>query len=186
MKKYLLIFATVFAIVSLSSLAVQAQVPYVQVFWDAGFSQAHANCPGAPIGSVLDTVHVAAINFNCRIQAAEFMVNLPTQLLLLGDIYYTPLHIGSSTTGVALSFDVPVDGIGKPALLMSMNVLWNCDNCLITDIPVTVVPHPISGLVSIVTWPDLQQITGVGMTSLICPTVATEETSWGQIKNLYN
>jgi len=183
-KKSLLIFATVFAIVSLGSLAVQAQVPYIQVFFDNGFSRSDASCPPGP--AVPDTIHVAAVNFNSYIQAAEFMVSLPAQLIYLGDIYVSPLHIGNSQTGVALSFDVPVDGVGKPAHLMSLNVAWGCSNCLVQDIPVDVLPHPTSGLVRIVTWPDLVTIDGVGMRALICPTVATEESSWGQIKNLYN
>ena len=66
MKKHLLIFAIAVAIVSFGASATMAQVPNVQIFFDNAWQYTEANCPTAPIGTVFDTLHVVALNFDAH------------------------------------------------------------------------------------------------------------------------
>jgi hypothetical protein len=185
-KKHLLIFAIAVAIVSFGSSATLAQVPNIQIYFDKSLTKTEANCPPAPIGTVFDTLHVVALNCNSRLSAAEFMIDYPDSFItFLGDIMVPgALQIGNSDTGISLGFPVPVDAHG-PGVVLRVSFVWMCNDCSRTNIPLDVLPHPTKGPVSVVTWPDLTQISAIGMRALICSTVPVEETSWGRIKSLY-
>jgi hypothetical protein len=134
----------------------------------------------------MDTCYVAAVNFNMWIAAAELMIATPPEMLIAGTILPAgALSIGTYGTGIALSYPIPINGF-QPGVLFSLSFLWMCSDCSGGEAALDVLPHPSSGLVQLIDWPDTNPFTRVGMRSLICPSVPVEDTSWGQIKNLYN
>ena len=184
MKRRLTIF-TIAACVAgmLTASAALAQTPNIQVYFDNVYTQTARDCPGA---AAFDTLYVVGNNFNMWIMAAEFMIDYSPSLVWLGDTPNdTPLALGSSPTGIAITWNLPRNGWG-PVLMMQAQVLWQCTDCLVTDIPVSVLPYPSSGKVRAVRWPDVVAVDAVGMTSLICSTVPVERTTWGQIKSLFD
>lgn len=184
MRKALTVFAIALSIAIAG--AVNAQVPYVQIYFDQNFSQTGVPCPTEPVGTVQSTLYVVGHNFNCWIMAAEFAIDYSTKLTWEGDFFDTDLHLGNSPTGVAIVWSLPKNAFGA-SLLMWAGVTWECDTCEGNEnTPVVVMPFPDSGLVRAIRYPDEAVITAVGMTSLICPTVPTNETTWGKVKALYN
>ena len=170
----------VFAIVLLAGAAVaSAQVPNVE-FHFKHVGEAEIVCGGM---DVLDTAFVVANNFAMWMSAIEYQVVYPPEMLFLGD-NTGGLNIGNSMMGIATSWPFPINAFGS-AIVNTVTFVWKCDGCPRTDIPVPVVPHPITGFVRAVRWPDNALISGIGMTSLICPTIPIEETSWGKIKEIY-
>ena len=184
MRKVLFVFSALL-ILSLGTSIVSAQTPNVQVFFDEYFGQTHlSQCPDAPTGTVVGTAYVVASNFGMWISAVEYGINYPAQLGFLGD-NTGGLDIGSSASGIASSWPFPINGY-NPVLVNTVSFIFNCQLCFDQDIPIQVIPHPLTGFVRAVRWPDNILFNGVGMTSLICPTVPSEETTWGNIKALYN
>ena len=181
MKKVL---AVAFAIALLSlAFSASAQVPYVQVFFDDYASVESMDCPG--MGPSYLTVF--AINWNMWIAAIEYMVMLPSSMSFTGDIIDpSVLAIGTSTSGISLSFPVPGDG-HMPFMTQKIGIVWLCSDCTgIADQQIVVLPHPTPGVVQAVRWPDTVVFTGVGMTSTVCPVVVpTQESTWGSVKSLY-
>jgi hypothetical protein len=94
---------------------------------------------------------------------------------------------GGAPDGVTITYQIPQNAF-DPFICMKMNVLWTCDDCTALPVqPINVVPHESSGLVQAIEWQTFNAIGGVGMASAVCPgIVSTEESSWGQIKALYN
>lgn len=184
MRKVLFIFSALL-ILSLGTSIVSAQTPNVQVFFDEYFGQTHlAQCPPGAPGSVIDSAYVVASNFSMWISAIEYGIVYPPQLIFLGDDT-GGLDIGNSGSGIASSWPFPINGY-SPVLVNKIKFIYNCQLCFEQDIPIVVIPHPLTGFVRAVRWPDNNLFNGVGMTSLICPTVPAEETTWGNIKALYN
>jgi hypothetical protein len=196
MKKVLVV---VFAVV-LGVFAVQAsaQLPNVGVYFHhdgwGGYSQMAADCPAAPAGTVVDQAYVVANNFNMWVVGIEYMIEYPVEVTWNADIIVSgQLKIGQSPTGIAITWQLPQNGFAQ---LLCQEVLftWMCEEgyCgpdpMPNNIPWVVVPSPysVSGQVQAVRWPDNGLVTGVGLTSLICPwTIPTEETTWGGIKAMY-
>ncbi len=188
MKKALLTIAIVFTIAITSSA--YAQTPYFQVYFDENLQEAAANCPAGLIGSHIDTLYVVAHNFNMWISAAEFTIDYTPHLMWLGDFPVdTDLKIGDSQTGIAIAWNVPVNAFGA-AVLMTATVVWMCNDCAgISGTPgsqIVISAYPGQTDPRAVRWPDNVPFDGIGMTSLICPLVPVQATSWGQIKALYN
>lgn len=194
------------SLVGLAAVGATAQVPYIQIYFDGNpqykaFSETQSNCV-APDGESRD-VYVVMNNWNMFVAAVEFSVDYPPALYFLGE---TPpantLVIGSSpsltvngpgTGGVAIAWNLPQDGYA-PLLAMTVHVLWT-SNCDCSAPPQALVVRgynyanagnggnadPVA-----VRWPDYVELSGVGMTSLICPgVVSTEQTTWGGVKALY-
>lgn len=185
MKKVLAV-AFVLAILSLGFSA-SAQVPYVQVFFDIGASVDAADCPAIPTVAELS---VFAINFNMFIAAIDYQVVLPGLLTFLGDVPVAgALRIGTSVspTGIAWSYPIPGNG-WAPYKTQGISVFWNCIDCTgWEDSQILVLPYPSTGLLTAVSWPDLQPKYGIGMISTVCPFgVPTQNTTWGNVKSLYN
>jgi hypothetical protein len=193
MKKVLVV---VF-VVALGLFAVQsnAQVPNVGVYFHTdgygGYSQMAANCPAAPAGTVLDSVYVVAYNFNMWVVGIEYQIEYPTMVSWVADRFTAgQLKIGSSPVGIGITWTLPQNGFGA-LLTQKAWFLWMCteDDCvnpLYQNTPWVVNPHPISGQLRAVRWPDNAPVPGVGLTSLLCPwTIPTEETTWGGIKAMY-
>jgi len=162
-----------------------AQTPYFQIYFDDAHTAAAADCPGAPAGTIVDTLHVVAHNLNNFFIATEFAIDYSTKLTWLGDMPGGDLTIGQSPNGISMSWGLPVNGF-SPVRVMSASVLWMCSGCAGSEnTPVVVIPNPDTSVLAYVTWPGIVAVPAVGMTSLICATVPVEETSWGQIKALY-
>lgn len=184
------VLAVVFAaaLVGMLALNANAQTPNVQVCFDPLFHETQAFCPGPGMGS-LDTLYVVCHNFDILMQALEFQITYPAELPWIADKpqgqYSTPLVIGDSPTGIALSWPVREDATRDECPLQVI-VQWNCTDCSTSNIPIVVGPNPQSGQLRAIEWQTYRVVPGIGMTSLICPTVAVQESTWGKIKAQYN
>ena len=179
MKTLLVVTAVLAAI--LTATGVQAQTPTVGVFFDQAFARMDKDCPA---GGGLDSAFVVASNFNAFISGIEYAVNYPTSMTWLSDYDTPPVTIGSTPSGISEGFALPKNGF-SPIVVAKVLYLWNCNGCIVENDPIIVSPHPISGFVRATDFPNYDFINAVGMTSLVCATVPTEETSWGRIKSLY-
>lgn len=188
MRTVLLTFA-IFCTIAISGTAF-AQTPTFQVYFDEGYQDAAADCPAGPIGTVLDTLHVVAHNFNVWVGAAEFMVDYSDYLTWLGEeVIGTELKIGSTPDGIAITW--PGRRNGFQALeMVRVTVQWMCNDCQgIGGTPgaeIVVMPYPGRTSPRIVEYNTQNYIDGVGMKSLVCAQVPVEQTTWGQIKSLYH
>jgi hypothetical protein len=188
MKKVLAVVLAA-AFVTVGAMGVSAQTPNIQVYFDSNLSQTAAECQG--IGAP-QTLYVVANNFNMFLSAVEYSIDYSglSSLFYLADIPVAPLNIGSTATGVASSWNIPQNAFG-PMIVMTVLAQWNCDDCAgeLANQSIVVEPNPsaLSGQVQAVRWPDNVVVVGLGMTSLVCPgPVPVAETTWGQIKSLYN
>jgi len=171
-----------------------AQVPNVQVYFDPAFTQTQATCPAGPPGSVLSELYVVMNNWNMNITGVDFSIAYPPQLTWLADQLPDPLtstSIGDSPTGIAIAYAncCAQDGF-TAVLVLKPLVTWNCD-C--AQAPPGGYPVRVGGYTplgktqpSAVRKEDFAEFSGLGMTSLICPgVIATEQSTWGQVKALY-
>lgn len=184
------ILAVAFAVAILSlGFSASAQTPFVQVFFDDYGTVANDTCPPCGLETQQDVISVYAVNFNMWIVAIEYMIDYSPALAFMGDIMEPcNLNIGNSPTGIAISMPCLGNGFA-PLRTQRASVWWNCcENCSgFENSAVIVLPHPDSGKVRAVQWQTNLLVDGVGMTSMICQTgVATQETTWGGIKSLYN
>jgi len=161
---------------------VQAQTPNLGVFFDQAFTRMDKDCPA---GGGLDSAFVVALNFNAFVSGIEYSINYPTTMTWLSDYDTPPVTIGSTPSGISEGFALPLNGF-FPIVVAKVLFFWNCDGCTVENDPIIVSPHPISGFVRATDFPNYDFINAVGMTSLVCATVPTEETSWGRIKSLYD
>lgn len=159
-----------------------AQTGTIGFYFDSGFSVQQKNCADG----TLDMGYVAAVGFNTFLAGAEYQIIYPGSMFFLGDVDTPPATVGNSATGISMGFALPQNGY-LPVLLHKVNFLWQCpDGCNPTNQPIIVVPNPFTVEPVVVTqWPDYALIEGIGLTSLVCATIPTEETSWGGIKALY-
>jgi hypothetical protein len=173
--------------------AAVAQVPYVQVYFDPALTQTQASCPGTPPFTPPPVeLHVVYINWNMNISEVEFSISYPPALLWVGDSLVDPdtqAFIGQSPTGIAIATAncCPFDG-SAPVEVLRPLVLWgNCD-CNQGPQALVVGGYTPFGKTqpSAVRREDFVEFLGIGMTSLICPgPIATEQSTWGQVKALY-
>lgn len=181
-----LVFVLAICLVGIAS----AQTPYVSVVFSDGSEE--IVCPGPGI----DSLFVYAYNFNAFLSGIEYGINYPdgnadgnspgepNYMTWIADYDTQPVTIGTSFTGLSMGWPIPVNGF-FPVLVHKVLINWTCTGCLATQGEVTVIPHPLFGFVRATKFPDQGIIDGVGLTSLVCATVASEETTWGQIKSLY-
>ena len=183
MKRSLLI--TLCCVVCAS--AASAQTPNVAIYFDKGLQYQQADCPAAPIGTVFDTLYVVANNFGIWMNGIEFMICYPPQVMPLGDIPPPgALSLGSSAAGIGIVFPTPLEAFTQ-VIVLTVIFVWMCEGCgpENQNVPIIVCPYPGQPWVRAVDWPNLNIRVGVGMTALICATVPVQETTWGQIKALY-
>jgi hypothetical protein len=170
-----------------------AQVPYVQVYFDPALQQTQANCPGTPpfSGPPVE-LHVVYINWNMQMAEVEFSISYPPSLVYIGDNLVDPdtqAKIGNSDGGIAVATAgcCPFDGNAPVEVLRPLVIWGNCD-CSQGPQPLVVGGYTPLGKTqpSAVRRSDFQEFLGIGMTSLVCPgPVATEQSTWGQVKALY-
>ena len=174
-------------VVALGILAIGAQmasaqeVPYVMLYFDDLYTVGSKDCPGAQP----DSAYIVVKNFNMYLQAIEYQVLYPPEMVWLGDDVGDALAIGNTSIGIAESWPLPQNAF-VPYAVAKVLFMWNCvGGCPLTNIPITIVPHPETFKLRALRWPDLVEITAIGMTSLVCATIPVEESSWGKIKALY-
>ena len=190
MKKAL---AGVLAVAMVGVLAgsAMAQVPNVQVYFDPAHTQTQTSCgqQGQPT-----TLYVVANNWNMNIAGIDFSISYPPSLVWVADILPDPstsAEIGTSPTGCAIGYAncCPLNGFQSVEVLQPF-VLWGpCDCASPSGNPQSVIvggANPVKPRPTAVRKEDFVEFEGVGMTSLICPgVIATEPTTWGQVKALY-
>lgn len=186
MKKVLAaIFAV--AIVGLGVCPVHAQTPNVTIYFDDYARETSADCPSGEPGTVYDQFLVVANNFNMWMNAIEYMIEFPPQIMWDEDIKVpNTLVLGFSWEGTAIVFTLPGNAF-RPLVVQKVGFVWMCNDCSESNqnAPVRVVAYPASGKVRALRYPDLLEVPAVGMTSLICATIPNEETTWGKVKALY-
>ena len=170
-----------------------AQVPNVQVYFDPAHTQTQAICPGgAPFAGPPVELYVVMNNWNFNITGVDFSISYPPALQWLGDNLPDPLTmvtIGNSPTGIAIAYAncCAQDGFLAVEVLRPL-VLWGVCDCNQGPQPLVVGGYGPLGKTSptAVRKEDFEEFSGVGMTSLICPgIIATEQSTWGQVKALY-
>jgi len=164
-----------------TAVAVSAQTPYIAVYFDAGLSQESKDCPGP----MADVLHVAAVNFNTFVIGAEFAIQYPPAIAFLGDLNTPPVTIGNTLTGISMAWPLPLNGF-SPVELCQISIFWQCSSCVgFENSPIKVVANPNTNFLGMVNFPQNDLMPATGLTALICVTIPTEETTWGQVKALY-
>lgn len=170
-----------------------AQVPNVQVYFDPNYTQTQTQCPGTPpfAGPPVD-LYVVMNNWNMNITGVDFSISYPPALVWLTDNLPDPLTsiaVGNSPTGIAIAYANCCAQNGfQPVLVLKPSVLWGACDCNQGPQAVVVGGYAPLGKTSpsAVRKEDFAEFSGVGMTSLICPGfIATEQSTWGQVKALY-
>lgn len=192
MKKAL---AGVLAVAMVGVLAgsAMAQVPNVQVYFDPAHTQTQTTCPGgAPFAGPPVELYVVANNWNMNITGIDFSISYPPSLVWVADNLPDPLTqvaVGQSPTGVAVAYAncCFLNGFLSVEVLRPL-VIWGVCDCNQPPQAVVVGGYTPLGKTqpTVVRKEDFTEHSGVGMTSLICPgAIATEPTTWGQVKALY-
>ncbi|UCH84510.1 MAG: hypothetical protein JSW50_02115, partial [Candidatus Latescibacterota bacterium] len=86
--------------------------------------------------------------------------------------------------GISMGYASPLNGFST-LQVCKVYVMWNCDTCPSTNIPMPVVKNPSTNFLGYTDFPNFVPFNAVGLTSLICATIATEESTWGKVKALY-
>lgn len=181
MKALLVVTVFLTAAMFVAAPAGAQTTPTVSVFFDQGLTRMDEDCPA---GGGMDSAFVVVQGFNAFIMAVEYAINYPPSMNWLYDYGFPPITMGNTPSGITEAFPVPQNAY-NPIIVARVVFMWNCDGCTIEDDKLIVSPHPVAGFVRAVDFPNYEFINAVGMTSLVCATVPTEETTWGQIKSLY-
>lgn len=184
-------FATMVVLVLMASVVVvSAQTqPFIAVYFDQAY-QVEGN-PPAPVGDpcpgigVPGTLYIALVNANVFVAGVEFAVNYPPEITWVADTNTQPVTVGTTPTGFSMGYGTPQNGFDKAIEVCQVVFLWNCDGCVTTDSPIIVGPNPNTGFIGYTDFPDNNLLPAVGLTSLICATVPTQDTTWGKVKSLY-
>jgi hypothetical protein len=115
----------------------------------------------------------------------EYRVDYPPELVFVQDSIDASYQVaGESWSGIVISFPSPLDA-HEAVLLERVIFEWACIACETTDIRAVVVPHPASGKIRAISWPDSEEVEAVGMTAIVCPLLPVENSTWGHVKALY-
>jgi len=175
----------VFALMVISAATVSAQTtPFIGVYFDNTWQTESTMFPGCPGVDVFDTLYVAITNTNTFISGVEFAVNYPPELLWISDLWVQPVTVGNTQSGISMGWATPQNGFST-VQICGVLVQWKCNTCPTTNIPMPVGPNPFTTFIGYTDFPNFAQFPAVGLTSLICATIATEESTWGKVKALY-
>ena len=177
-------FATMVVVALMASVVVvSAQTtPFIAVYFDRSFQvEAQDPCPGF---GVLDTLYIELVNADAFVSGVEFKVEYPPVLGWLADFDQQPATIGTTPTGFSMGWAIPQNGLSSAVDICKVLVQWTCDGCP-GPFEIKVVPNPFTSFLGYTDFPDYNLLPAVGMTSLICPTIPTQETTWGKVKSLY-
>jgi hypothetical protein len=190
------------SLVGLMAAGATAQVPNIQVYFNGNpafgsFNGTYELCKSP--GTFQD-LYVVLNNYNMFVQGVDFSIDYPAALFPGQETQPAEtLVIGNSnanggTGGIAITWQNPQNGF-VPLLALTVQAIWT-SNCMCG-------PGGEQALVvrgwhyaeqgsggkadpTGVRWPDYAEISGVGMTSLVCPeAVSVRESTWGGIKALY-
>jgi len=170
--------------ISMPAVPAAAQVPTVAVFFDGALTSPTSDCQGL---GVIDTLYAATFGFNDWLSALEFSVDYSTVTAFtwIADAADTPLVIGSTPFGIALTWQLPQSGF-SPLAVVRIIVVWNCDACAGNEGQVLAVkPHPQTGHIRAVRYPDRTFIDAIGDIAVVCPVFPVETRTWGAVKALY-
>ncbi len=172
-----------------------AQVPSIGIYWDEALQRrSMESCPAALYGTVVDTLYVVADGFDMAMASIEYRVDLSPYLGFLGDNVPVGVAEGFSIDGIRITFPTPV-GTTPQMLIQKIFFRYMCQGCVaaktglaLLDVPITVLPHPQSGKIQAIRWPDMVAVEAVGLISILCPHIGTptERTTWGNIKALFH
>jgi len=177
------------ALVGVLAGSAMAQVPNIQVYFDPAHTQTQTTCgtAGPPV-----SLYVVMNNWNFNITAVDFSIAYPPSLIFVADVLPDPLTsnmIGVSPTGIAIAYANCCAQDGFQAVEVDRPlVIWGPCDCNHGPQPVVVGGYTPLGKTqpSAVRKEDFLEFAGLGMTSLICAgEIATEPTTWGQVKALY-
>ena len=166
-----------------------SQIPYIAIYFDQELQTMAVGCPyESPVLSIL---YVVAHNFNTDIKSVEYKIDYSWALFFQVDIIASGhTSSGTSPSGIIINFSSPLNGF-NPQIVQEAIVSWlcgisDCDTFFKTH--VRVLPHPTSGRLGAIRWPDDEFIDAVGWTSVICPPISSpiKSETWGHIKALYN
>jgi hypothetical protein len=178
-------FAAMVVVVLMASVVVvSAQTPFIAVYFDQSYqaqTPLGSSCPGIDVPG---TLYIALLNANVFVTGVEFAVDYPPEMTWVADLNKQPVTVGTTPTGFSMGWSLPQNGF-SPIDICEVLFTWNCDGCAVTNIPIVVIPSPITGFLGFTDFPDNNLFPAVGLTSLICPTIPTEKTSWGKVKSLY-
>ena len=164
--------------------AANAQLPYIMVYYDDFYTIGNKDCPSGTPGTTIDSVYVVAQQINRWFSAVEYSITYPPQMTYLSEVVNGGLSIGNTSTGIAQTWTFPLNGF-QPAMINKVYFLWNCDGCTSTNRFIIVGQHPGTGYIRGVEFGSNDLFNIVGMTSVVCGTTPVEDTTWGNIKALY-
>jgi hypothetical protein len=165
-----------------SFTATSAQTPYISAFFHP--NQEQKDCPGM---GVIDFLHVFLFNANKFVAGVDFAIEYPPSLLWVTDLPQgnpAPVVIGTTPTGYSSAWPIPRNGF-FPIRIVIVVVEWNCIACERPDDPIVVIPNPNTLDLAFVDFPNNDIFPALGLKALACATIATEETTWGKVKALY-
>jgi len=182
MKRVLLV---VLAILVLSvGLNASAFKPEVRVSFDVQGDIWWVDCPSA---LTLDTLTVWTSDMGLYLAAIEYKIEYDPVVTFIEDLMIgDALPLGASETGITIAYPTPGDA-WEAFPVQRVVVMWNSTDCTAhRDSPITIVPHPNTGKIQAVRWPDLFVMEAQGGTSYICPTLTpVTNATWGIVKTLY-
>jgi len=183
-------------IMAVSVNVASAQVPCIQVLYNEHFlaQVITTDCPSRQV-----ELYVALFPVGAFVAGLEFSISYPPSVQWIGDTYTTLVVIGSSPTGVAMTWPLPLNGY-SPVIVMQATVLTACDGTYPFE-SIDILPNTASGFRRLVTWPDYDTIDLSNTPAYIngfwgppyhppiplgCDGVVPVKTAtWGLIKSLY-
>ena len=170
MKRALVRSGLVLLLLSAAFAPVRAiGTPSIALYFDRALTQRHAVCPDSPPGTVLDTLFVAVGGFTTPIEGIEYEILFPPEIIWIGDVELgNGLKIGNPINGLSMAFFAPQDA-SSPVVIQELIVIWICEGCTITNIPIAFAAHPMTGSLRAVT-SDLVFEDVVGYSSWVCAT----------------
>ena len=146
--------------------------------------------PASP--GVMFDAYVYAHNTGCYLTAVEFQLAIGSPMIGFSgmEIPEGSLNLGDPLSGVAITYWPPLDGFPPGYNLLATLHLFALDVCedfggTMSNVPIMILPHPDTGMITGTCWPDNLPFQYMGLTSTLCPLgVGTEESSWGGIKSI--
>ena len=160
------------------------QTPYIGVFFDPALSSQlnFMSCQQ----DVFETWYVAMFNANAFVAGVEYKIAYPSEVIWIADLELPHTAIGTTPSGISIGFPAPLNGF-SPVVLHTVLMTWNCQFCTQANRKIDVMAHPLNpdGKVQWSDWPAFDLHEAIGTNSLICVFVATEASTWGRVKALY-
>jgi hypothetical protein len=166
--------------------ASNAQTPYFGVFFETdGWGNYSTMQKDTPPGGGLDLFYVVATDLNVLALGFEYSLIWPGSITYAGETAAGDVVLGTSVSGISIAFNLPQNGF-QQILLSTVNFVWNAGDCAVLDDPIHVIQNPNTGFIGYTVWPSFDAFPAQGLTSLLCATIPTEETTWGKVKSLYS